>query len=272
MSTAMKFDFGAESVAKAYDKVLVPVLFSPWARMMVQENMPWAGKNVLDLACGTGAVTMELAKKVLPGGQLIALDVNPQMLELAKINCADWGEQVQFIQGSGEALDIPSESIDTVVCQQGFQFFPDKPGATREIHRVLKPGGMAILSTWCAVSECDIIEAICDSLEEMGEKEISDLMRTPFDLLTDKELGRHFREAGFSQIGIARQEKTLDLEGGVMEAHNMAYATPIGPMLAAMDMSKQEVFRDIFTAKVQALQRNNTEYGKMVTNMLKVIK
>ena len=126
MSEKQEFSFGDNSVASAYDNVLVRYLFEPWAVRLIEENQPWEGRRVLDLATGTGIVAQQLAGQVGPGGNVIGIDINSEMLALARKRCADLNSVVKFIECSAHPLDIPSNSIDVVVCQQGFQFFPDK--------------------------------------------------------------------------------------------------------------------------------------------------
>jgi len=272
MKDQIEFSFGSDAIASAYDNVLVPSLFAPWAHQIIQENQPWKGKSVLDLACGTGAVTRELAQNVSSKGKVIGLDINLEMLNVAKINCAEWGENIEFVVGSCESLPVSSGSLDTVVCQQGFQFFPDKKAAASEIHRVLKPGGTAILSTWCSVSECEIFGVICDTLESMGENEISGMIRVPFDFMSPENLSRYFKDEGFLMLSITRHERDLRLEGGLDGALNMVYATPIGPKLNELSGLKQDEFRKLFSKNVQRLGHNGSTFGRMVTNILKVMK
>ncbi len=272
MKKQVEFSFGDDSIAKAYDTILVPSLFEPWASQLINDNKPWTSNNVLDLACGTGVITKELSKSVGSKGKVIALDINNQMLKLAKLKCNEWANKIEFIEGSADSIDIPNNSIDKVVCQQGFQFFPNKKDAAFEIYRVLKPKGKAIISTWCPVSECEIFGAICDTLELLNLFEISQMMRVPFDCLTQEELMESFNDIGFSNIQISKQEKKLFLVGGIDKAITFAYATPIGPKLTALSIEKQKEFKELFIDKLQVLSHTEGNIGRMVTNVLNVEK
>lgn len=272
MKETVEFNFGDNSVARAYDTHLVPVLFKPWATKMIEENSSWTGKVVLDLACGTGAVTKELVKSVGPEGKVIALDINREMLDLARTKCNEWENQIEFASGSADNLPISNNSIDIVVCQQGFQFFPDKKGSADEIFRVLKPKGKAIISTWCNVSECIFFGLVCETLESLNLIEISQMMRVPFDLLTKEELKESFIDAGFSDSQISKQEQKLFLEGGEAGALNFVYATPIGPKLKALEEKMQEEFKNLLIEKMQELRQSDGSLGKMVTHILKLEK
>ena len=215
MDKSQEFNFGDDSVAHSYDLILVPILFEPWAKSLIEEYQPWSGNHVLELACGTGVVTKKLAQEVLPKGRLTALDFNKEMLNLAKLKCTQWTNHIKFIEGSADALEIPDTSIDKVICQQGYQFFPNKKLVAQEIYRVLKPGGIGVLSTWSHVSECEIFNAICESLEILDLPDLSQSMRIPFDFLGGQDLLELFNGIGFSTIKLSKQEKKLFIRGGI---------------------------------------------------------
>jgi ubiquinone/menaquinone biosynthesis C-methylase UbiE len=205
-----------------------------------------------------------------PGGRIFALDLNPQMLDRARTNCKEWAGCIEFMEGSADRIELPDNSISRIVCQQGFQFFPDKEKVAEEIYRVLKANGSAILSTWCSVEECQIFGMICEALESIGENGISDMMRVPFDFLSLEDLMEPFKNAGFSRLDISTQEQYLCLEGGIKSAISFVYATPIGPSLLNLDDEKQEAFESKFLMDLHRMFKRKGTYGQMVTNILKV--
>lgn len=272
MSNDIKFDFANNSIATAYDQVLVPLLFEPWTTRLITENKPWSGKYVLDLACGTGAVTKQLLNHVTCKGKVFALDLNEEMLAINKKKFEELGceDVIEFIHASAEKIPIEDNTLDTVICQQGFQFFPDKHKAAREIYRILNKGGELVISTWLPVSECEIFGMLCETLEEIEEKELSQLMRIPFDYMQKDELKTVFTKAGFNTIKIEKQSMNLHLPEGVNQALAFVYGTPIGPKLKALPLEKQEKFKEIFTKKLNRFDKNN--FGEMAAYILKTQK
>lgn len=264
------FNFGNDSIARAYDDILVPSLFQPWAESLIRDNGPWQGLKVLELACGTGVVTRELVQQVLPDGQLIALDLNQEMLNIAQEKCDAWPGSVLFIQGTADASGIEDQSVDKIVCQQGFQFFEDKRAVAKEIYRILKPNGEAIISTWSKVSQCDIFHAVCISLEALGYDQISKKMRLPFDLVTKETLQASFQGVGFSDIRCYTEEQPLVIKGGLAEAVNYVYATPIAPELEGLEKSVLEKFEKLLIPQLEKLQLGNNNFGKMTSNFIKI--
>jgi SAM-dependent methyltransferase len=244
------------------------LLFEPWAVRLVEDYQPWEGRHVLDLATGTGIVAQQLAGKVGPSGSVIGADINAEMLALAKKRCADSTPAVRFIECPAHPLDIPDSSIDIVVCQQGFQFFPDKLAAALEIYRVLRDGGKVIASTWLPVADCEYFGAICDALNSIGEPELADMMRVPFDFMPESELTAPFEAAGFINVLIRQQEQDFVIDGGVTEAVDVAYSTPIGPKLRALPDERQDQFRKTFSELLHKLSDGGNTMGRMVSNVL----
>jgi len=129
-----------------YQQHMVPAIFARWAPVLVEAAGLRMGERVLDLACGTGVVTRLLPDKVGASGRIAGLDFSSAMLATA--SAATQNPLIEYVEASALSMPFPNASFDAVVCQQGFQFFPDKPAALREIRRVLVPGGRMALAVW----------------------------------------------------------------------------------------------------------------------------
>ena len=116
MEKSNEFSFGDDSVAGAYDDVLVPILFEPWAKALIDAYGPWDGRRVLDLATGTGIVTRLLAKQVGPSGSVLGTDLNAEMLIVAAASISNDSPNVDFIECPAENLECADNSFDYVVC------------------------------------------------------------------------------------------------------------------------------------------------------------
>jgi SAM-dependent methyltransferase len=137
------------SAADIYEQHMVPAIFARWAPDLVQAAGVQPAERVLDVACGTGAVTRLLAEQVGPAGNVTGLDITPGMLAAARL--AAPSQRIEWLEGSAVKMPLPDGTFDAVVCQQGLQFFPDKPAALSEMRRVLKRGGRLALSCWRSV-------------------------------------------------------------------------------------------------------------------------
>lgn len=268
MKEPEEFSFGDNSVAKAYDDILVPILFEPWADRLIEEFQPWEGRRVLDLATGTGIVAQRLSEQVGRNGKVLAADINSEMLEIATQRCAGKPSTVEFVETPAYPLDVESSSIDFVVCQQGFQFFPDKGAAVGEIFRVLRDGGKIVVTTWCSVGECQFFGSICTALDAIGMQDISNMMKIPFDFMPASELLTHFETSGFQNVKVCQLEDGLVIEGGVGKAIEVAFATPIGPKLRMLSDRHQDQFKSTFSNLIKELGSDGVTMGRMVSNLL----
>jgi ubiquinone/menaquinone biosynthesis C-methylase UbiE len=101
------------------------------------------GSRVLEIAPGPGYLAIELAR--LGSYRIAGLDVSQTFVRIARENARRAGLEVDFRQGDAAALPFASEAIDFIVCRAAFKNFGDPDGALREMHRVLRPGGRALI-------------------------------------------------------------------------------------------------------------------------------
>jgi arsenite methyltransferase len=100
------------------------------------------GETVLDLGSGGGIDVLLSAQRVGPTGRAIGLDMTPEMLELARRNAVEAGAtNVEFIEGTIEAIPLPTASVDVVISNCVINLAADKTAVLAEIARVLRPGG-----------------------------------------------------------------------------------------------------------------------------------
>jgi ubiquinone/menaquinone biosynthesis C-methylase UbiE len=101
------------------------------------------GDRVLDLGCGSGAVTREIARRVAPGGRAVGLDVSPALLAVARelADQAGLGALVEFAPGDCRALPFPDGSFDVVLAATVLAHVPEAGRAVVEMVRVTRPGG-----------------------------------------------------------------------------------------------------------------------------------
>jgi ubiquinone/menaquinone biosynthesis C-methylase UbiE len=101
------------------------------------------GGAILEVAPGPGYLAIELAKR--GGYRVTGLDISQSFVQIATENAARAGVSVTFQQGNASAMPFDAHSFDFLVCRAAFKNFSDPVGAINEMHRVLKPGGMALI-------------------------------------------------------------------------------------------------------------------------------
>jgi len=104
----------------------------------------FSGKTVLDLGCG---LATDLSRFAKGGAQVTGVDISPKAVELASLNFEQRGLVGHFERMNGHALDMEDEQFDFVYCHTVLHFTSEPQKLVDEIHRVLKPGGRALIMT-----------------------------------------------------------------------------------------------------------------------------
>jgi SAM-dependent methyltransferase len=118
---------------------------TPTAARLVKRAGIHSGQRVLDVACGTGVVSVTAARL---GARVTGLDLTPELLERARENSRIGGVEIEWLEGDVEKLPFPDAAFDAVLSQYGHIFAPRPDVAIAEMLRVLKPGGTIAFSTW----------------------------------------------------------------------------------------------------------------------------
>ena len=192
--TTKRFDDDG-TPAEQYERVMVPRVFLPLAREVVAAAALSTGERVLDVACGTGALTRLLAAGVGPTGFVVGLDTSAEMLSVAAM-CVPDGH-VEWRQASATELPFAETTFDLVTCQQGVQFFPDRARALEEMRRVLREGGRLVLTCWRASTESPAYLAVERWLTGRSGTATS---LPPFSFADSDELCRVVNAAGFADV------------------------------------------------------------------------
>jgi SAM-dependent methyltransferase len=114
-------------------------------RDLLDRIHPLAGKDVLDVATGTGNVALRAAAA---GASVVGLDLTPELFETAWRRMDEWDVKVDWVEGDAEALPFDDDSFDAVLSIFGVQFAPRHEVVARELARVARPGGQIGLVNW----------------------------------------------------------------------------------------------------------------------------
>jgi ubiquinone/menaquinone biosynthesis C-methylase UbiE len=130
--------------------------------------------RMLDVATGTGRLPDALLSQPRFKGSIVALDASAGMLALAKEKLARYEGRIEFTQHDAQTLPYPDAAFDVVTCLEALEFMGDWRGATKEMLRVLKPGGLLMLSNrigpdaWKLPRRATPTPAFCQWLGTLG--------------------------------------------------------------------------------------------------------
>jgi len=118
-----------------------------WKRFAVEVADLRPGQQVLDLAGGTGDLAALMAPRVEPAGRVVLSDINAAMMDVGRRRLVDRGlvDNIAYVQADAEALPFPDASFDRVTMGFGLRNVTRKERALAEMHRVLRPGGLALV-------------------------------------------------------------------------------------------------------------------------------
>jgi ubiquinone/menaquinone biosynthesis C-methylase UbiE len=135
---------------------------------------------------------------------------SPPMLAAARAAATAEGVVVEWHEGSAVELPFADAAFDVVLCQHGLQFFPDKPGALRDMNRVLRPGRRLVLSVWGPLERSPGFAVLAEALTRHVNPTVGGLIASgPFDLGDAEELRALIGGADFKDITVRRAVKTL---------------------------------------------------------------
>jgi ubiquinone/menaquinone biosynthesis C-methylase UbiE len=145
---------------EAYETYLVPTLFAPCAKRLLEVVGVRAGARVVDVACGTGIVGRQAGQLVGSSAAVTGVDVNPAMVDVA----ARLGPGIDWTVGDAASLPVDDGTVDAWCCQQGLQFVPARAAVLVEARRVLVHGGRIGVAVWCGAADNPAFDAFADAL------------------------------------------------------------------------------------------------------------
>jgi arsenite methyltransferase len=136
--------------AELYDALIVPQWSVPFGRMLLSAFLTLprgAGWQVLDVACGTGYPTLELARFLGADCDVAGIDVWEEAVQIARRKAADeWLRNVTFLSADILHHTLPDGTFDTITCNLGLPSFADRPAALGAMWRLLRPKGQLLLT------------------------------------------------------------------------------------------------------------------------------
>lgn len=135
-----------DSVAAKYDvmnDLMSGGVHRLWKKLTIESSGARAGMKILDIAGGTGDLSLKFSRIIGPTGQVTLADINDSMLKVGRDKLTDKGAiaNINFVQANAECLPFADNYFDIITIAFGLRNVTDKDAALRSMQRVLKPGG-----------------------------------------------------------------------------------------------------------------------------------
>lgn len=247
--------YGWDLAADDYEPLWQAQLDPAQAELLAQVALA-PGERVLDVACGTGLVTLPAARAVGPLGRVLGVDISERMVQATQHRArAEHLHQLNAARMDAEQLNLPDAGFDVALCAFGLMYLPEPEQALSELRRVLRPGGRLGLAIWGERARCGW-SALFPIVDAEVSSEVCPLF---FRLGPSDTLARLCAQAGFNDVRTERMSATLRYSHA-SEACRAAFVG--GPVALAWSRMGQAARERVCAAYLQAIEpwRRGTTY------------
>lgn len=224
------------------------------------------GQRVLDVGCGTGRTTIDLAGRVSPDGTTVGLDIAPSMLRVARASADGKGvDNIEFIVGDAQSDDLGREAFDAVFSQFGVMFFSDPEAAFSNLHRALRKGGRIAFACWQEVFANEwmlvpgsAVLTVTGELPPMPDPG----QPGPFSLADPDHLDRLLLGAGFGSIDVLPHAEQVVVSEDQLEMVVEA-ACRVGAVREALEANDDPGFHEELRSAVHAALMERVRDGHL---------
>jgi ubiquinone/menaquinone biosynthesis C-methylase UbiE len=225
-----------------------------------------SGDRVLDIATGIGEPAVTAAKKVMPSGKVVATDISPQMLAIAKTRAKSLGLDgiMEFRESDGEKLDFPEPTakFDAVLSRWGLMFFPNLSAALVKIRDLLVTNGRLSAAVWSAPSKVPLLDlAFATVRKQINAPGPPPGTPGPFALADIETLKQSFSQAGFKDVKIDTFQITFEFDSP--ESFTRFHQQVTAPIQALLANYSDEVKKAAWDSITEAVWQYADSHGRV---------
>ena len=209
-----------------------------------------AGQRILDIATGSGEPALTATRAVGQSGRVVAVDMSPGMLAIARERLDAAGlANVELVESDAESLRLEAHSFDAALCRWGLMFMPDLDGVVRGLHRALKPGGRFATAVWSVAHKVPMCGLARDAIRRITGIVPPPNAPDPTRLADPSILEHALLAAGFHDVTIERLIVTFEFPSPDAFGD---FRGQIGGTRATLSKLPAEVARNVREAVVAA--------------------
>jgi ubiquinone/menaquinone biosynthesis C-methylase UbiE len=233
------------------------------------------GSRVLDIATGIGEPAITAANQVGNSGHVLATDISPQMLSVAKQRAISLGLQnvIEFKEGDAETIDLPSSAFDAVLCRWGLMLLPDLKAGLSNIYQSLLNGGHFAAAVWASPAQDTLIATTMNTvMKETNGKPPPPGTPGPFSLSDENSFKNSFIMSGFKDLNIERMNVSFDFDSP--EDYTTFTSETIGPLqkvLADQTSERKKEILKVVTEAAEKYANKNTGIVSFVNEAILIV-
>jgi len=217
-------------------QTLIDTQIRPLGHLAMQRAALAPGERVLDIGCGCGDTSLELARRVAPGGQVLGADISAPMLERARASAAAASSAAEFVAADAQTHPFAPGAFDVAFSRFGVMFFADPPAAFANLRRALRPGGRLAFVCWQAMPDNPWAAVPCMAAlpllpaQPMPNPEAPG----PFAFANPERVRDILARAGFTDVALESVRMPLSIGGGQGLDPTVDFLLKMGPLARAL--------------------------------------
>ena len=227
-------------------------VFAPIAELLYARARPAPGERVVDVGCGCGATTIEIARRVGPAGRALGLDVSAPMIARAREQ-AGTTSAAEFVLADATTHEFTPQWADLLFSRFGVMFFADPVLSFVNLRKGLARGGRLVFACWREARrnpwQTIALKAACKHAPRLAEVGPEDA--GPFSFADEARVRRILGEAGFDKIVLTPVELELDVAAGRGLEAAVEMSQRIGAASRALE-GQPEALRSVAVAEIRA--------------------